>query len=78
MLEFLNFKIENMKNILMIVYNYLPMDPRVRREATALIEQGYSVDIICLRAEGQKKFELFENIKIFRINLKKERSGKKK
>ncbi len=46
-----------MNKILMVVYSYFPQDVRPRREAEALINAGYTVDIICLRLHDQTKFE---------------------
>ena len=37
--------------VAMIVFSYYPADPRVRREADALVEAGMLVDVICLRDE---------------------------
>ena len=42
-----------LKKILMVVYSYSPMDPRPRREADALINAGYQVDMICLKKADQ-------------------------
>jgi glycosyltransferase involved in cell wall biosynthesis len=60
----------------MIVYNYFPIDPRVRREATALIEAGYKVDVICLCNLGESFFDTFEGIDIYRINISKNRESR--
>ena len=62
----------------MIVYSYLPRDPRVRREASALVDHGYSVDVICLREVRQNDFEIVNGINIHRLNLSKERGTKGK
>jgi glycosyltransferase involved in cell wall biosynthesis len=62
--------------VLMIVYSHLPQDPRVRREANALKENGYEVDIICLKSKHQSTFEIIDGINVFRLNLEKSRSSK--
>jgi len=62
--------------VLMIVYSHLPKDPRVRREANALKENGYEVDIICLKSKQQSTFEIIDGINVFRLNLEKSRSSK--
>ncbi len=66
------------KNILMVVYNYFPQDVRPRREAEALINAGYNVDIICLRLPEQTKVESIYGVNTYRVNLSKFRSSKKK
>jgi len=45
----------------MLVHAYYPRDIRVRREAEALAEAGYQVDVVCLRENNQrgKKYEPF-------------------
>lgn len=67
-----------MKKILMVVYNYFPTDPRVRREAEALNDAGYSVDVICLRLPDEVKEETIYNVNVFRINMSRIRSTSKK
>ena len=65
------------KRTAMIVYSYYPEDPRVRREAEALEEKGYKIDIFCLNFKGQKpKKEKFGNITVYRSNVGKSRGGK--
>lgn len=67
-----------MKKILMVVYSYFPQDARPRREAEALINAGYTVDIICLRQPDQTKFENIYGVNTYRVNLSKSRSSKRK
>ena len=67
-----------MKRILMVVYSYFPQDVRPRREAEALINAGYEVDIICLKLSGQSKFENIYGVNTYRVNLSKSRSSKRK
>jgi len=67
-----------MKKILMVVYSYFPQDVRPRREAEALINAGYTVDIICLRLPDQTKFENIWGVDTHRVNISKSRSSKRK
>lgn len=67
-----------MKRILMVVYSYFPQDVRPRREAEALINAGYSVDIICLRLPDQSKFERIYDVNTYRVKLSKSRASKGK
>ncbi len=55
-----------MKKVAMIVLSRYPSDPRVRREAEALERAGISVDIICLRGEGESKVERFGQVTAYR------------
>jgi hypothetical protein len=63
------------KKICMPVYSYYPFDPRVRRAAEALIEKGYSVDVICLRSQGEDKFSTYHGVNIYRLPLGIKRGG---
>lgn len=51
----------------MISQSNYPADPRVRREAEALENAGYEVDIICLPQKGQAKVESFGGVTAYRI-----------
>lgn len=66
------------KKILMVVYNYFPQDARPRREAEALINAGYTVDIICLRLPDQTKAEKVFGVGTYRVNISKGISTKSK
>ena len=46
----------------MIVQSHYPYDTRVRREAQALVDEGFLVDVICLRRENQTEHELINNV----------------
>jgi glycosyltransferase involved in cell wall biosynthesis len=61
--------------ICMVVYSHYPRDQRVRREAVALSERGAIVHVICLKDENEKRFEIHNNISIYRIPIKLRRSG---
>jgi glycosyltransferase involved in cell wall biosynthesis len=67
-----------MKKVLMVVYSYFPQDVRPRREAEALINARYTVDIICLRLTDQTKFENIYGVNTYRVNLSKSRSSRRK
>ncbi len=51
----------------MLVLSHYPSDPRVRREAEALVKNGYRVDIICMSSPKEPKIEYFKGIRVFRI-----------
>ena len=58
-----------------VVYSYYPFDPRVRKEVRALVEKGYSVDIICLRDHDEKRFEEVDGAKVYRLSMAAVRGG---
>ncbi len=63
------------KRVLMVAYSYYPWDPRIKREAMALSDAGYVVDIICLKDVGEKRFQQYDNINVYRLPLKVKRGG---
>lgn len=65
------------KKILIIVENLpSPFDRRVWQEATALRDNGAIVSIICPKGKGyEKKFEIIDEIAIYRHSLPKEADG---
>ncbi len=58
-----------------VVHNYFPWDPRVRREAEALLSDGWSVDIICLREPGQSPTEDWHGAMVHRLPVQRHRGG---
>ena len=65
------------RRVLIIVENLpSPFDRRVWQEATTLRESGYEVSIICPTGKGyEKKYEVIDNIHIYRHNLPLEADG---
>lgn len=60
----------------MIVHAYYPLgEPRVEREALALIDAGYVVDVICLRNEGELAFESINDVDVHRLPVMRKRTG---
>ncbi|HEX6034262.1 MAG TPA: glycosyltransferase family 4 protein [Anaerolineales bacterium] len=58
----------------MVVHSHYPIgEPRVERQAKALIQRGYHVDVICLRNEHEKPFEQVDGVEIFRLPVKRHR-----
>jgi glycosyltransferase involved in cell wall biosynthesis len=65
-----------MYKIAAIHYSYYPQDPRPRREAEALVENGMSVDVICLQDKNQPAHETIAGVEVHRIPMSKNRSSK--
>jgi glycosyltransferase involved in cell wall biosynthesis len=65
---------KNNKSICMVVQNYFPEDPRVRKYVNSLIKHNYRVDIISLKRHDLKFIEQYSNGTIYRIGIPKKRS----
>jgi len=61
----------------MVVYNY-SFDIRPRREANSLLKANYLVDMICLKLPDEIKEECVYGVNVFRVNMFKSRSTKRK
>ncbi len=61
--------------ICFIRMNYFPEEAHVRKNAEALTEAVYDVDIICLRQKGEKAREDYGSGRIYRLPLSHKRSG---
>lgn len=54
----------------MVVCAYYPLgEPRVQREADALVEAGFEVDVICLQGRGEPDRERYRSVDIHRLPL---------
>jgi glycosyltransferase involved in cell wall biosynthesis len=53
----------------MMVHAVVPGDPRVRRQADALVEAGHEVDILCLRRPGEAAEERAGAVRIVRLPI---------
>jgi glycosyltransferase involved in cell wall biosynthesis len=53
--------------IAIVVHAIYPGDPRIRRQADALLEAGHAVDIICLRQRGEASEEVDGRQRIVRL-----------
>ena len=66
-------------NVGMLVHGYYPADTRVRREAEALTEAGYRVEVVCLRApkklrkQREPHQEKLNSVYIYRLPLTRKR-----
>lgn len=55
----------------MVVHAYYPLgETRVEREAAALIDRGYEVDILCLRRPGSEPEERHRSARVYRLPVK--------
>ena len=51
----------------MLAYSFYENDNRVRRYAETLVRQGYEVDAVALKQDGQPRQESLNGVRIFRI-----------
>lgn len=56
-----------MTKICMLAYTYYLSDPRVRREAEALADKGYLVDVMCLRGQGEPSRQEIHGVRLIRL-----------
>jgi glycosyltransferase involved in cell wall biosynthesis len=64
------------KRAAMVLYSTYPADPRPRRAVEALLNEGMSVDLICLRHEGGSARETNGSFDIVRVPLTHGRGNK--
>jgi len=62
------------KRICLVVQSYYLRDPRVRREAEALVREGYEVDVIGLREKGQPRKQSVNGVNITRVPIARRRA----
>ncbi len=59
----------------MVVFSCYPDDPRVRREAEALVVSGMHVEVICLQQPGSTRKDLVNGVSVFRIPITRKRGS---
>jgi glycosyltransferase involved in cell wall biosynthesis len=64
-----------MKKVCIVRQGRYPLDPRVRKEALALIDKGYKVDVICLLGPNEKPRDIDKGVNIYRIHGSHTRAG---
>jgi glycosyltransferase involved in cell wall biosynthesis len=62
--------------VLVIVQSHYVDDPRPRRDAEALVETGYGVDVVSLRLEGEPFRQVVNGVKVYGIPLHRKFGGK--
>ena len=61
--------------VCVVRHSYFPSDHRVRKEAYALAEAGFDVDVICLRDGREPRRETLHGINVCRLPLGHKRRG---
>src|SRR2546427_96380 len=62
------------KRAAMVVFSYYPADPRPRRAAEALVNEGMEVEVVCLK-DGEAKRQTLNGVKIVRVPMRRRRGG---
>ena len=58
--------------VAIVVHSSVPADPRIRRQADALLAAGYEVDVFALRDRGQAREELSDGLRIVRLPVRRQ------
>lgn len=61
--------------VVMVVHSCFPDDPRVRKEAFALVSAGNEVEVVCLRATGEPHHDLSGSVRVHRLPVARDRSS---
>lgn len=65
------------KRVAMVTFSPFPADPRPRRAAETLVQEGMTVDLICLAGdEKAPKREVLNGIDVLRVSITHRRGGK--
>jgi uncharacterized protein YjhX (UPF0386 family) len=54
----------------LLAYKFYESTPRLMQFARVLVDQGYIVDVVCLRRDGQSHFEVVDDVNLFRIQVR--------
>lgn len=64
------------KRVAVLLYSVYPGDPRPRRAAEALVQEGASVEVICIKSEtAELNRESIDGVQIRRVNMIHNREG---
>jgi len=61
----------NARRVAIVVHASVPADPRIRRQADALLAGGYEVDVFALRDPGQAREESSGGLRIVRLPVRR-------
>lgn len=62
-------------HICTIVFDWYPHQSRVHRLAQAGIAAGYSMDVICLLGPGEKRYEVCDGVRVYRLPIERNYGG---
>ncbi len=61
--------------VCVVRHGYYPADALVKKVVGALVEEGHSVDVICLRGDGEARLEMRDGVRIYRLPVNHRRQG---
>ena len=64
-----------MRKICCIAHHHYDAHPHMQRDLETLVENGYSVDVICLGNKGQKYSDRINGVNVYRIPVRHQRGG---
>lgn len=64
------------KRVAMVTFSAYPGDPRPRRAIDALVQEGMTVDLVCVEGGVGARREKLEGVNVTRIPIKNRRGGK--
>ncbi len=63
------------RRVCIIRHGYYPRENHVRRDAEAVRDAGYHVDIICSKLKNEKNSEIVDRINVYRMPISHQRGG---
>ena len=63
------------ERVLILAHQYLPSDPRIRRELDALADADVAADVVCLRRPGQPRRGAYRTSRLFRLPVRRHRGA---
>jgi len=60
----------------MLAHSFYPSDVRIRREASALRDAGWEVDVFCLRKPGEGARERVDGVDVYRVPVGRHRGSR--
>lgn len=58
---------KNRGSVCILRHSFYPFELNVKREAEALLEDGFEVHVICLRGQNESKSEVVEGVRVHRL-----------
>lgn len=61
------------RDLLVVAHSHFPWDPRIRKQVTAALDAGLSVDVVCLRGDEEAAREEIGRLRIRRLPVRRDR-----
>jgi len=63
------------KNIAVVAYTNYHSDPRVKREAEALVEKGFLIDFFAIKKNDDRSYEIVNGVNLYHLNQQRYRGS---